>query len=229
MRGHKLILECSHPSSRAFTPYLFVETLGTGTCDDIDSEPHTILLNGSTDHLRKLRGLYSHFRPLLSDEVHKTRRRRAGSWGFEQSNSLSEIQTDLVCQDVFLESHELFSQLCTFTKLVKQGFQPEIFMGWVNISGGVVRVWRDWLAEKCGSLSKTNVPGTGHSPKVTRDQGPGGCLLWADPRQNTGLRIRVSKREEPPLAVLAGHNEEGSASYMLQYEGGFYVSENDCR
>jgi hypothetical protein len=134
-----------------------------------------------------------------------------------------------VCQDVFLESHEFFSQLCTFTKLVKEGLKPGVFMGWVNVTGGVVRVWRDWLAEQCSSLGKSNVVTIRHDSKVIEEKEPGEHLLWADPRQNTGLRIRVSKREEPLLAVLAGPNDEGCVSYMLQYEGKFSASGNGYR
>lgn len=94
-------------------------------------------------------------------------------------------------------------------------------MGWVNVTGGVVRVWRDWLAEQCSSLGKSNVVNIQRDSKIIEEKEPGECLLWADPRQNTGLRIRVSKREEPLLAVLDGPNDEGCVSYMLQYEGKF--------
>lgn len=183
------------------------------------SEPHFILKAGDAEGFGKLKGLYSHFRPLLPEEVHRMRRRRAGSWGFDQSNSLSEIQTELVCQNVQLESHEPFSQLCTLTKLVKEGQKPGIFSSWVNISGGVIRVWRDWLAERCRSLPTPNNQSSRHSSNADDCKEPNRCLLWADPRENIGLRIRVVKREDIPATTQNNPNEEASVSYTLEYEG----------
>jgi hypothetical protein len=173
--------------------------------------------SGGTGRLGKLRSFYSHFRPLLPDEVHMARRRRAGSWGFDQSNSLTEIQSDYVCQNVHLESYELFSQLCTLTNLVKEGPKPGIFLSCVNISGGVIRVWRDWLAERYASSGKTSTTYSVRSIKDD-DEESRRSLLWADPRENVGIRIRVIKREDE-APILVDPNEETTVSYTLQYKG----------
>lgn len=71
LKRHKLILECFHPSAKVFTPYLFVDNLRTDSCDKIESEPQMLVSGEDTDRLGKLRGLYSHFRPLLPDEAHR--------------------------------------------------------------------------------------------------------------------------------------------------------------
>jgi hypothetical protein len=146
-------------------------------------------------------------------------RRRAGSWGFDQSNNPSEMQTDLVCQNIQLESHEPFSQLCTLTQLVKEGRRQGFFLSWVNISEGVIRVWRDWLAEQCRSLPKRNNPSSGHTSKADECKEPTQRLLWADPRENIGLRIRVVEREDILATTQNNPNQEDSISYKLEYEG----------
>jgi hypothetical protein len=221
LKGHQLILECFHPSARVFTPYLLVKSLGTGSCDSIQNEPQILSRGKDVHRLGKLRGLYSHFRPLLPDEVHEIRRRRANSWGFDQSNSLAETQKDFVCQNIHLESHELFSQLCTSTKLVEAGQYPGIFLSYVHLSGGVLRVWREWLAERCRAFAKSNSLSSGQDSQAAENNESGRCLLWADPRENVGIRMRVFERDDIPAPTPPAPNEEVSVSYQLQYEGKF--------
>lgn len=178
--------------------------------------------SGGTDRLGKLKTFYSHFRPLLPDEIHMSHRRRASSWGFDQSNSLTEIQSEYVCQNVHLESHELFSQLCTLTNMVKEGPKPGIFLSCVKISGGVIRVWRDWLAERYASSGKFSTLYSRHNI-MDEEEESRRCLLWADPRENVGIRIRVMKKEDVESPILAGPDDEASVSYTLQYEGTFIL------
>jgi hypothetical protein len=40
---------------------------------------------------------------------------------------------------------ESFAQLCTITNLVRMGPKPGLFRSHINMSDGVIRVWRDWL------------------------------------------------------------------------------------
>lgn len=216
LRDHKLILEVYHPSSKLSTPYLLCDYLGTdGITNDTEGEDFLYKDVGKTGKLGKLFGLYSHFRPVQPGEDRKAiRPHPAGSWLPGPSNGLSEEQDlEFVCQNVNLESHELFSQLCTVTNLVKVGPKRGLFLSYVNIGDDVTRIWRDWLAERATlwkSLSSGLVP---------EDEEYQKRLLWADKGKNVGLRFRVFEKADTPIPILLAHDEDPPVSYTLQYEG----------
>jgi len=106
-----------------------------------------------------------------------------------------------VCQDIHLESHELFSQLCTIANLVKVGPKRGLFLSCVNVGEGILRVWRDWLAQRAkeGQEKESEV-------------------LWADSKKTVGLRLRVVERETAPPHPPLRTGEDPPVSYTLQYE-----------
>lgn len=106
--------------------------------------------------------------------------------------------------------------------MVRVGLKPGTCMSCANVSGGVIRVWRDWLAERCSSLG-CDRPSLKQHAKGSVDRGYGNGLLWADARENVGLRMRVVERQDVPLPILAPP-EEVSVAYTLQYEGKFISS-----
>jgi hypothetical protein len=103
--------------------------------------------------------------------------------------------------------------------MVKEGLKPGIFSSCVNISGGVIRVWRDWLAERC-EFAKCNRFNSGQGIKEVEDEESKKSRLWADSSENVGLRIQVTQRDDGLKQILVGPGEEASVSYTLQYEGG---------
>jgi hypothetical protein len=110
-----------------------------------------------------------------------------------------------VCQDIHLDSHELFCQLVTVTNLVKLGPKPGVFRSSVNIGEGLTRVWRDWLSDRV-SCSDAN----------EREK----RLLWSDSGNHVGIRMNVAERPEVPVPVMLRRDEDPPVSYTLQYEGG---------
>lgn len=148
-------------------------------------------------------GLYSRFRPLQSEE---RIRRLAGS---ARPTLLPESEDGLVSQIVELESHELFSQLCTITNIVKVGPKRGLFLSCVNIGEGVIRVFRDWLSDRV-EANERHID----SPKECEKQ-----LLWTDTEKHVGLKFKVSKWEEAPAPILLHRDEEAPVFYKLQYEG----------
>jgi hypothetical protein len=169
--------------------------------------------------LERLRSLYSHFRPFLPVELHRVSIRRAGLWRFDSSNYLSDIQTEYVCQNVHLESHEFFSQLCTIIDIVEDGAKPGLVLSHANIGRGVIRVWRDWLAGRCAWQAKSNILSYGENLNELEVAEREECLLWADPRENVGLRVRALERKGFSLPTPTSTNEETPVFYMLEYEG----------
>jgi hypothetical protein len=167
-----------------------------------------------------MHSIYSHFRPLQPEEDRKVRRPHpAGGWFPGISNALEEKQTEYVCQNIHLESHELFSQLCTITNLVKVGPKRGLFLSCVNIGEGCTRVWRNWLADRCLSLKKRNRLGSGPNTKAEEDEEHEKRLLWADTGNHVGLRMRVVEKEDIPVPILMSRDEDAPVSYTLQYEG----------
>lgn len=119
------------------------------------------------------------------------------------------VNDDKPTQDVHLDEGELFTQLCTVTNVVKEGPRHGLFISHVNVSDGVVRVWRDWLARHA---SKNPSDGSG-SPRNEED------ILWADPGKNVGLRFRVVPGPAERMPLLTGPGDDAPVSYVLEYEG----------
>jgi hypothetical protein len=118
------------------------------------------------------------------------------------TSELEEQEDVLVSQDIHLESHELFSQLCTRANLAKTSPRRGLFHSCVNIGEGILRVWRDWLADqaKC-------------------EGGGDGDVLWADSKKTVGLRVKVVEREALPVGPPYRVGEERDVSYTLFYDG----------
>jgi len=227
LKDHTLILECFHPSTKLSTPYLLCDYLGTDflskTADGVGDLYKGV---GKTGRLGVLSGLYSHFRPVQPEEDRKPRRRHpagdvpgylnASTWFPGPSNGPSEKQDEpYVCQNISLESHELFSQLCTITNLVKVGPKRGLFVSCVNIGEGVTRVWRDWLAERAMSADAAGKVAGKDGPKNGKDKNR---LLWADAENNVGLGLRVFERDDVPAPVFVRSDEDAPVSYTIQYE-----------
>lgn len=219
LSDHTLILEVFHPSTKLSTPYLFCEYLGMGSTNKLSSGG-VILDTDNLGALGVMHNIYSHFRPLQPEEGRKGRRPHpAGGWFDGPVNSFVEKRTEYVSQNIHLESHELFSQLCTNTSLVKVGPKRGLFLSCVNIGEGLTRIWRDWLADRCLSLKKRNRLGPEPNTKAEEDEEYKQRLLWADTSNHVGMRIRVNEKEDEPAPVMINSDEDPAISYTLEYEG----------
>jgi hypothetical protein len=215
LKDHKLILECFHPSTKLSTPYLFCDYLGTdGLSNDVEGEGSLYEGIEKTGRLGKLSGLYSHFKPLRPEEDRKPLRPfPVGGWAPGPSNSQIEREAEFVYQNIHLESHELFSQLCVITNLVKVGPKRGLFKSCVTIGEGIIRIFRPWLDERSNTF-RTTLAG---APE--EDQERERRLQWADKGKHVGLRIKVVERDDTHAPVLVRSDEDPSVSYTLQYEG----------
>jgi hypothetical protein len=173
-----------------------------------------------------LGGLYSRFRPERPEQEKKVPRPHpAGGAGtaYIYSNDLSEISgpENLVSHNVNLESHELFSQLCSVANLVEMGPRRGVFLSCVNLSEGVVRIWREWLAEQAKQKER-DAEGSGDiSGKGRRDS-----MLWVDGRNNVGLKVRVSQKKwNRQYPILMHRDEDEAVSYSVELEGRSVCSE----
>jgi hypothetical protein len=204
---HRLILECYHPSAKFYTPYLFCDYISTPGLDTRDDyAPANVRRIGQ---LGVLSELYSYFRPLKPIDTRRSARHPAGGWPMLPPLGLVDKHEDLVCQDISLDSHELFSQLVTTTNLVKLGPKPGVFKSSATIGEGLTRVWREWLSERASGASRDN-----HTTMQT-EKG----LLWADSANHVGLRMNVVPRSDVQEPIILDRNEDPPVSYTLQYKG----------
>ncbi|KAL8408458.1 hypothetical protein RB594_007050 [Gaeumannomyces avenae] len=234
--SNELILECYHPSAKLSTPYLHCKFLGTGPLDGSRSiscpaveaglAEEEVPEGGSEHGLCQLRQLYSHFRPLPLEEGGRVGRRRRARAALQQlqqqdvasgntaaptnSETVEEETPEPPSLDVNLDEAELFTQLCTVTNLVKLGPRHGIFSSHINISDGLIRVWRDWLGSAAAGGSEW-MPGV--------DGGARAGILWADPHKHVGVRFRVSETTDHWRApLLVGVNDDPPVSYRLVYD-----------
>lgn len=136
----------------------------------------------------------------------------AGGWPALPPIGLVNRHEQFVCQDIHLDSHELFSQLVTVTNLVKLGPKPGVFISSVKIGDGLTRVWRDWLAERVAC-----------KPDEETEEYREKRQLWSDSGNHVGLRMHVEMGEEAAAPVPLRRGEDPPVSYTLQYEGAFLV------
>ncbi|KAJ0298887.1 hypothetical protein Brms1b_013276 [Colletotrichum noveboracense] len=200
MEGHEMMLESYHPSAKLTTPSMSCRFMGV---DFLDSRTWS----GDDDlDLADLSQLYSHFRPVVSEETRRMRRiytRRVPGAEAPQEDAGDEPVTQELC----LDEGEPFTQLCTTTSLVKTGPRPGVFASHSNIEDGVVRVWRHWLermAAKCAIAPEQ------------RDQS---TILWADATKNVGLRFHVTQVGQEQAPILHSRDEDPPVTYSLRYEG----------
>ncbi|KAL3428480.1 F-box domain-containing protein [Phlyctema vagabunda] len=210
VKDHQIILEAYHPSEKWATPFFLCEYLGTDEPENMESE--------DTGRLGKLSGMYSHFRPSRPEEDRREPRTHpAGgplttpSWLVNPPDQYSDSEGEFITQNLVLESHEMFSQLCSITNLVKMGPRKGLFLTSVNLGEDCLRLWRHWLDDQASaskSLSSSPAARIGSDKRV----------IWTGIRKDIGLKFQVSDRHEvqPTIPLIRG--EEAPISYTLHYE-----------
>lgn len=146
-------------------------------------------------------------------------------------------------QLVHLDAGELFTQLRATTTLVKIGPKRGLFLSSVGVSDGVLRLFRNWLAEQAGAQSQEGNVSSEMAEDGSADMARGkgkardphagrrsGCarleadertdILWVNDGKNVGVRFSVkedvSRRDNP---VLIQSDEDAAVSYEITFEG----------
>ncbi|KAI1329761.1 hypothetical protein F5Y16DRAFT_397105 [Xylariaceae sp. FL0255] len=201
LKEHELILECYHPSNKISTPYLFCKYLATDGLAEA----------GVDTDFEDMNKLYTRFKPFLGDENRRPRARRPTARVIDGADPAPEDEAP--SHDIHLDAGELFSQLCVLTNLVKVGPRRGLFLSIVNVTDGVIRVWREWLrdqaARQAAADQQPDEQRSIHDPSI----------LWTDASKNVGLRFRVKVKEEGRnMPVLMMQGDEPPVSYTLEYE-----------
>lgn len=199
-----MVLECYHPSVKISTPTLRCEYIGT---DGIAEA-------GENIELVSLKNLYSRFRPSSAPDVVRGRPPIAGRniyGGPSDSTGLSH--------DLYLDSGEPFSQLCTQASIIMVDPERGLFLSISSITEGVIRVWRQWLQAQ-SQLSDLPVRTSSDSTLPKSSDGSHSVILWTDVlTENVGLKFRVIEKQVGSAPLLYGPDDEPPVAYTLQYEG----------
>lgn len=196
--------------------------------------------------LKKMRSLYSRFRPYRRELEDNGRRVRPGDIPGSRTfpgTVQDKYRGETVKQTLSLESHELFTQLVAQTNLVKIGPRHGLFTCFVEVEEGVLRVWKDWLEERAVNGQQGNaataqevVEEIGKGKEVVKevdelDTNPDDAgLLWVSPAANTGIRFNVKQRKfRRDVPILIRADEDMPVSYEIEYDGTKAQHWYDCR
>jgi hypothetical protein len=189
------------------------------------------------ERLEKMRNMYSRFRP-HQRELEESGRRVVprpgdipGSRTFP-GTAQDRYEGETVKQTLSLESHELFTQLVAQTNLVKIGPRHGLFTCFVDVEEGVLRVWKEWLAdiaakgqqesasvmeETAGEVGKgKEAVGEVYKEKADMEDRR---ILWVSSARNTGIRFNVKNRKfrrDTPILIRA--DEDMPVSYEIEYD-----------
>lgn len=210
---YELILECYPPIASLSAPTLGCRFLGLKHAGEDG-------INGDSPSLGNLSRLYSAFRPVLVDEVPRHGRRVSQSGG--RASCVDEPAT----LEVHVGQGELFAQLCASTSVVKVTVQQGIYVSHVNVCDDVIRVWRQWLAERAASSGMHGEDE--HDAVAAIDSN---AILWVDAAKNVGLKFRVEMGPMERMPLLSGPGDDGPVSYTLIYQGtcALYPGWGTCR
>lgn len=233
LQDRKLILECYHPSAQYTEPYLYCDYLGTpGLSDDIEGQGSIYEIADHSASEGTLQKLYSHFRPTRKDpDPSIVRSHPAGDIPGSRTSEAAESrrqtrEAEVVRQNVSLEAHELFSQLCFSAGLVQLGPRRGVFLSNVDaVEKKTLRIWRHWLAEMAncaeGEAVGTSFASESQSVKGSRNKdGYPDQLIWVDQNKIAGLKVRVKEkqwRRDTPILILK--DEDQAVSYSLELKG----------
>ncbi|KAL7924308.1 hypothetical protein ACQKWADRAFT_266556 [Trichoderma austrokoningii] len=218
--SHSVVLECCHPSTRISTPYFRCQYVGDAACD---GPP----INERDPSFGDLRRIYTCFRPVVV-ESNRRKRFRYG-WSAETMNGDStqlqiaadddEEAGDTVHQEVCLDEGERFSQLCAAANVVIHGSRPGLFMRHVNMSDGVIRVFRGWLASMLPGHSSSHAESAATETASISESGlfssDDSRVLWVDRTKNVGIRFRVTPGPDAGGTIC---EDEPPVFYNLTYE-----------
>jgi hypothetical protein len=232
--SHSLLLECYHPSVKLFEPPYF--------CTYHRTDGLSLYEAGTEDEanigerLGRMRNMYSRFRPHQRELEESGRRvlRRPGDVPGSRTfpgTAQEEYKGETVRQTLSLESHELFTQLVAQTNLVKIGPRHGLFTCFVDVEEGVLRVWKDWLAEMAArgrqdsaTVLQQAVEKVGKGKEVAREVKEkvdldDKSILWVSSSKNTGIRFNVKQRKfrrDTPILIRA--DEDIPVSYEIEYD-----------
>lgn len=147
-------------------------------------------------------------------------------------------EDDAVCDTVTIDSHDLFSQLTTLSYIGQRDPGTGLLFKVQDIGEGTIRVWRDWLSQRCEKKTWTDrdpiaIHHDGANASVDKakaktdstmeciDPTKEPNVLWANTRDyDVGIKFRVKERKWDKDDPLMNSNDvEAAVSYIVEFEG----------
>lgn len=235
LEDRKLILECYHPSAQYTEPYLYCKYLGSpGLSDEIEGQGTIYQIADDPGSKGTLRRLYSHFQPTRKDPEPTIPSHPAGDIPGSRTSDAANLrrairEAEVVTQNVSLEAHELFSQLCFSASLVQVGPRRGVFLSNIDIvDRKTMRIWRQWLKEMAKTAEEdlkgaTEASSSNVGKSSTVDGGDLDQLVWVDQNKIAGLRLRIKERKwRRDTPILMHKDEDQAVSYSLELDGSYH-------
>lgn len=229
------------PSEMQYSPQLACTYISTGPLQF--PPPSSSLLTQA--HL-PISTLYSRFKPL---PVPPKARRPRGTYSFgynpatfsnsdSGANSLAGVNNlgAVVVKNsehpailLTLEQHERFVQICAMASVVLVSARIGMYVSCAAVGNGVIRVFRDWLAERAVADARRSGgwcgggEGGGEEDSDEVVDGGGGeaeeDVLWVNGKKDVGLRMRVVERADlaPPGRVVLREDEDDEVVYCVEF------------
>lgn len=114
-----------------------------------------------------------------------------------------------------LDAGELFTQLCAVIHLVKMA-KKGVFANLVDVSDGMIRVWRDWLKDMAAAGLKGD-------DDIVNDPSQDKGILWVNKGDKAvGIRCAVKERKwKRDTPILVASDEDVAVSYHVEFQGEF--------
>jgi hypothetical protein len=234
--SHSLLLECYHPSVKLFEPPYFCTYHGTEGLSLYETGVETEVDIG--ERLKQMRNMYSRFRPHQREleEGGKRVLPRPGDVPGSRTfpgTAQDKYQGESVKQTLSLEAHELFTQLVAQTNLVKIGPRHGLFTCFVDVEEGVMRVWKEWLADTAAKGRQKQASALVEAKeKAGKGKEPAGeftgattdlddpSILWVSAARNSGIRFNVRERKfRRDIPILIRADEDMPVTYEIEYDG----------
>ncbi|KAI9691266.1 MAG: hypothetical protein M1820_009797 [Bogoriella megaspora] len=139
------------------------------------------------------------------------------TWELAMSSSSQATKeiTHTVKQKVVLEAGDVLMQFCAATSLVKPHTNRGLVSSSIQLSEGIMRIWRHWLSVRSKETSDSGRSETAQASPKDDER-----ILWANDGQNdVGLKLRVrQQKNKGGRPVLFGSEDESSVSYSIEYE-----------
>ncbi|KAJ5956496.1 hypothetical protein N7501_010775 [Penicillium viridicatum] len=236
LKEYKLLLECFHPSSKLTEPHVFCKYLGTDGLSERHDGEGSLYENVNTAHqLGRVTGLYSRFRPEVSNDEEEEKWGKYGSkFGFSPGRMLllSEVvgfiradmnvgrqgkEKDAVIREVTLDGYEDFSQLCVVANLVQVKPGTLLLLSASTIEDGFVRLWREWLRDQSGKMQRTTETDWEWGSEKAR-MSSDDDILWVDTSKTVGLKMRVRPKAWDPSFPVLVHQDARDDDSWVGYE-----------
>lgn len=224
LKGFVFVVQCFESPLGYLSPFLFGQSLGMGSFRHVEREPSILSSAGGVDRLSKLRGLYTHFRPLTNAEGTRIWRHNLGGWSTDPANCPVSAQAEYMRRCDRLKTYrqifpcERCGFSCDVADMVRRSTKGWLVLSRVDTGKDATSIWQDEV-QKPWDLHKSNASDSGFNIENT-DEKFRQWIRWADRKQSAGFLIQVADGKDAPSPLQVRMNDSPDATpYCIEYDG----------